>query len=70
MQFALDPWEKGSCRKRAHVAIALNAESINAGEINFAHQGGTDCDPWAEHETAWHGLARIPNKLASNHKKS
>ena len=21
---------------------------------HFAHDGGGDCDPWAEHETAWH----------------
>ena len=60
MQFAIDPWGKkigpaegpwGYCPECGGYVTAKRGEIVCH---HFAHDGGGDCDPWAEHETAWH----------------
>jgi hypothetical protein len=71
MQFAVDasgqkigpkdhPW--GYCPGCGQYVVAKRGEIVCH---HFAHEGGVDCDPWAEHETAWHlgwkGFASVNN---------
>lgn len=42
---------------RAFCPVCSENMIAKCGEIvvhHWAHEGGTDCDPWSEHETPWH----------------